>query len=268
MLLLHDNPIYIGRDLIKDLPSSISSLAVDSRPWFYCLDFSKFDASVNHYLVSIAWDIIKEMVEIEDSWELNVYNFCRQLFTNTPVVMPDGRLYIVRTGVPSGSFFTQLVDSIVNLILIYSLQLRFLGRTVKTYVLGDDSIFVLPDHQIDILEASTHLSQFGMTVNIEKSIITDEYCEVVFLGHNFYGSRVTRDEFTCLSLALFTEDEIRTPQETILRIASLLYDSGFNSHHMMILLQRLLTRFKIDWKHELLRPVSVQYPFVNIFKLC
>lgn len=266
MLLHNDNPIYIGRNLIKEMPASISLLASDASSWYYCLDFSKFDASVNRYLVDMAWLILKDMLILEDEWEVNVYNYCRRLFTNTPVVMPDGRLYIVKTGIPSGSFFTQMIDSIVNLILIYALQLRFMGTTVKTYVLGDDSIFATPKMFVTLQEATDFFAPFRMEVS-SKSVITNSFVDVIFLGHNFYGSRVSREEFTCLSLALFTEDEVKTPQETILRIASLLYDSGFNSHHMNILLQRLLNHYKIDWTNEILRPVSLQHPFTNLFVL-
>ena len=65
----------------------------------------------------------------------------------------------------------------------------------------------------------------------EKTIITEDIREIVFLGHNFYGSRVTRDDFTCSSLALFTEDPISDINLTILRLASLIYDCGYNSFY-------------------------------------
>lgn len=44
----------------------------------------------------------------------------------------------------------------------------------------------------------------------DKTIITQNFRDIIFLGHNFYGSKVTRDDFTYLSLSLHTEDEIPT----------------------------------------------------------
>lgn len=42
-----------------------------------------------------------------------------QHFINRPVVTPDDRMWLKRVGVPSGSYYTQLVDSIANLIATY-----------------------------------------------------------------------------------------------------------------------------------------------------
>lgn len=87
-------------------------------------------------------------------------------------------------------------------------------------VLGDDSLFVTPSPLCEAADIPPFFTKMGLTIS-DKTVITTNFSDIVFLGHNFYGARVTRDEFTCLSLALHTEDQIHAPQESILRIASL-----------------------------------------------
>lgn len=215
-LALFETPIFIGRDIHIEMPHAIIRLIGDTR-YTYCFDFSSFDATVCSYLISVAWDIIESLFEMDHHSSM-VYDLIRDLNSRSPVIMPAGRLYVVFKGVPSGSYSTQVVDSLVNLILVYAYQLRMFNRTLKTYVMGDDSIFVAEEH-CDIEDAANYFASFGMILNSEKSLITADRRQVIFLGHNFYGSRVTRGEFTCLLLALYTEHQPATPENTSIRIS-------------------------------------------------
>jgi hypothetical protein len=259
-----DTPIYIGRDLHKDLPFTIIRQLRDDNSVCYGLDFSAFDARMNSYLVEEAFNMIERHIQTTN---YQPFYYARNLFQRTPVVMPDGNLYIVKTGIPSGSMFTQLIGSITNLVLIYAVQLRFLGRIYETYVLGDDSLFAMEDALLDISEAADWLSSFGQVLNQEKTILTRKYSEIVFLGHNFYGSSVTRDDFTCLSLALFTEDDVLRPSDTAVRLSSLLYDSGCNSYYIYDTYKLLLSRHNIDWSRVIQRPVDRVPPFGKLLVL-
>lgn len=261
-----NTPIYIGRDLHKDMPYDIAKLLADKRE-ICCLDYSKFDAQVNAQLVSYAWDLIHELFNFDPESQV-VFDFIVELFKNTPILMPDGKLYVSCSGVPSGSYFTQIIDSIVNLIVIYAIQLKQFGTIVDTYVLGDDSIFPVPQGSAFDLQAASHYAQgFNMTVNADKSIIVTTYPEAHFLGHHFHGTKVTRDEFTCLSLALYTEDPVQHVSDTLIRLASLIYDCGFNSFGLLNLYRLLLEQHKLDWKQLATRPISTTPPFINLFNI-
>uniref|UniRef100_A0A8D8TS15 Genome polyprotein n=1 Tax=Cacopsylla melanoneura TaxID=428564 RepID=A0A8D8TS15_9HEMI len=229
--MLTDTPIYMGRDIHKDMPYDITRLNSDC-PFYYCLDFSKFDASICHGMVDFAWNFIKDLLVFENEFDYLIYNYCRTLFQNNPIIMPDGRLYIVSAGIPSGSYFTQLIDSIINLQLINMCMYQHCQQMFPIKVLGDDSIFATPESFATFEELHSFFEQFGLSLS-DKTVVTRNYLDIVFFGHNFYGSNVTRDEFTCLSLALHIDKEIAGPEETIIRIASLLYDCGFNSFSLM-----------------------------------
>nr|QIJ56918.1 RNA-directed RNA polymerase [Scaphoideus titanus-associated partiti-like virus 1] len=264
-LMLNDTPIYIGRDIHKDMPYVILK-AIQDGGTCYCIDFSKFDASACSGLVHIAWTILHELIVINDHVDRLVFDFCYSLFTNTPVIMPDGKLFIVRSGVPSGSYFTQLIDSIVNMLMINMLCYTTSVSFPSLKVLGDDSLFVTEVPIAELPEIGAFFAQFGLTIS-DKTVITENFSEIVFLGHNFYGSRVCRDEFTCLSLALYTEDPITSAVESVVRISSLLYDCGFNSFVLLNLYKRLLSTHHINWDLEAVRPASVHPPFVKLFVL-
>jgi CDP-diacylglycerol pyrophosphatase len=81
-----------------------------------------------------------------------------------------------------------------------------------------------------------------------------------FLGHNFYGSRVTQDDFTCLSLALFTEQPVTTAEESAIRLSSLIYDSGYNSFALLNIYKRLLNENNLNWSLAGQRPADCYHP--------
>lgn len=261
-LALNDTPIYIGRDIHLEMPAAIMRLTRDNH-LTCCLDFTSFDATVCSYLITQAWTILETLFIFNADSEI-AFDLIRDLNTNTPVIMPDGRLYEVTRGVPSGSYATQIIDSIVCLILISALQLKFFGHTVESYVMGDDSIFTFKEESLTLEQAANYFQTFGMTLSMDKSIITRHRSDVTFLGHNFYGSRVCRDEFTCLCLALFTETPTPDPESSALRIASLIYDSGYNSMVLFNIYKILLTTYHMDWSSHI-RPLSILPPFTLLY---
>lgn len=101
------NPIYIGRDLHRQIPDASRHLRILNRhttTWYY-LDFSGFDSSISSELIDYAWDILQSLLDLSRPIDQLVFDFSRTLFTHTPVVMPDGRLFVVHSGVPSGSYW-------------------------------------------------------------------------------------------------------------------------------------------------------------------
>jgi hypothetical protein len=266
-LILHESPILIGRDIHKDLPYDMISLIRDDRRIAIGIDFSGFDSSICRQLIRDAFDILEELFVIETRRHRLIWEYIKELFTHTLVVMPDGNMYKVLVGVPSGSAFTQIIDSVVNLIIIYALQIKFTNRTFETKVLGDDSITVVPPPAFDLEEARRFCLNTGMKLSIDKSFLTSNFSDILVLGHKFYGSRVTRDEFIVLSLALFTEDPVTNPYDSAIRIASLIVDSGYNSFILIRLYKRILSKFQLNWNLHPQRPADINVPFTTLFIL-
>lgn len=143
------------------------------------LDYSKFDATIPKNLLHVAFNIIKTWFS---EWDLSRIGFdiVEKYFIYTPIIMPNGHLYTGKNhGIPSGSYFTQVIGSIVNTILLGAL-LDELGESIcysSILVLGDDSIFPVKK-PTSILKMAQILSQYGVVINTEKSKFSEKY----FLG--------------------------------------------------------------------------------------
>ena len=111
------------------------------------LDYSKFDSTICSKLIKIAFRILKSLFGVFSEEDHKAWNRTMNFFLETTIVMPDGYLYVGKKhGVPSGSFFTQLIDSVVNAILIGAMSSRFkLGIHPRNFmILGDDALLGTP----------------------------------------------------------------------------------------------------------------------------
>jgi len=174
------SPMCFGRSKFK-IASDINFKVCTGEPGKipYALDFSGFDSTIPAQLIEKAFEILSTWFDLRDrerfGWEKIVH-----YFIHTPIVMPDGNLYVgKKCGVPSGSYFTQLIDSIVNVILIFAIS-RKLGFDLganSLLVLGDDSIFEA-DGSLSLHDIARALGSYGIKLNVEKSRIGQKH----FLG--------------------------------------------------------------------------------------
>jgi hypothetical protein len=172
----------------------------------YGLDFSGFDSSISARLVDMAFSILAKQVDwscsSKSDW-VKIENY----FIHTPILMPDGHVYTKHRGVPSGSYFTQMVDSVVNYFAIQYATIRLFGYAVhldKLLVLGDDSLFSLPN-AVSLERYKLVLAELGLTVNATKSVLALDDEPVHFLGHVWKHGLVDRDPFDIAKRMAFPE---------------------------------------------------------------
>nr|QIJ70094.1 RNA-dependent RNA polymerase [Whatley partiti-like virus] len=145
-----------------------------------CLDYSKYDTSISRTMIYQAFRILRTWFSDEDTKELG-WDTVVKYFVFTPIVMPNGHLYTGKNhGVPSGSYFTQMIDSIVNVALVYALKyacgLKFEDRSL--YVLGDD-VIVQVRTKVELKKWATWLAKHGITLHDDAKTVVGE---VHFLG--------------------------------------------------------------------------------------
>lgn len=157
-------------------------------------DFSKFDMNVPDWAIYCVFDMLKDMY-IPESYHRQM-DWVAWNFVNTQMLCPDGEIRFKVKGIPSGSYFTQIIGTLVNLLMQLSglacyVKTHFVGEPgVKDLVekvealisekgvymisaMGDDSIMFLSTGNTDTEGIATSMSQsiekiFGVKANIDK----------------------------------------------------------------------------------------------------
>jgi len=238
------------------------------------LDWSGFDTSISPRLIYAAFDILKSNVNF-DTWD-GIENSVEQktkwnrlwdnmvkYFINTPIIGPDGMAYRKTHGIPSGSWFTQLVGSIVNWILIKFMLLRILRphyedyegivNDIKIYVLGDDSLFgvrkdVAQKVDLDMLK-SIAAEVLQMKLNPDKSKMGSQD-DVKFLGFYVRNGHLYKDEVDYLCMMLYPESNNLGPNHTITRAIGIYITSGGFSSAVCTILEDLINTWGFHFEME------------------
>jgi hypothetical protein len=142
------------------------------------IDFSAYDASVGKELQQAAFNYVASLFQTSCSEDLE---YIAQRFNTIGIVTPDG-IWEKPHGVPSGSTFTNEVDSLAQFSVISNL-----GTVDEStmQIQGDDGAYAVWADSIE--ETFKGFEQHGLKVNEEKSVIADDY--VVYLQklyHNDY----------------------------------------------------------------------------------
>ena len=145
-------------------------MTADARRSKYILetDFSAFDATIPEFMIRDCFDILRAGFLLNEFDEL-AWDTMVNYFINTPILMPDGNVYITHRGVPSGSWFTNIIDSMVNLLSIFYAQDRSgVEGYVRAHVLGDDAI-IGTENPVDLKQWSRFASELGLCMSPDKS---------------------------------------------------------------------------------------------------
>lgn len=132
------------------------------------VDYSQFDASIDARLIRDCFDVLRDLFTLDEEGE-RAWSRVVEYFVNTPILMPDGNVYLTDRGVPSGSWFTNLIDSMVNYIATRYVYHR-MGRSDvwEAAILGDDAI-IGTKHSVDLTRLTALAAELGLTVSVEKS---------------------------------------------------------------------------------------------------
>lgn len=194
------------------------------------LDFSGFDATISPKLISAAFGILRSWFRPFTQMEELSWNRIVWYFIHTPILMPDGVVYQKHVGVPSGSFFTQMVDSIVNFIVLQYIRYRatsHFSRVENVLVLGDDSLCTWPNYP-SVAKLEKFAEELGMVLNGKKSHVTRFGEGFDFLGHHWRSALPHRGVRELAKRAIYPErrsgiDDSRLRQST--RVVSLAGDA-------------------------------------------
>lgn len=199
-------------------------ISLELRKWnkyfWLCLDFSQFDGTIPSWLIKDMFTILKQYFDKKHWW---ILDWICDKFINTTIIMPDGRIYQKHKGIPSGSYFTQIIGSMCNMqmILTYMYSLhgekiheemnmfdKRLSRNKKYYcfmVMGDDNI-VFTRTRINKKHLSTYMAHnFGVKVHPDKCDEGNHNSDPVFLKRRWTRDGAKRDLLEFLVQAVHPE---------------------------------------------------------------
>lgn len=184
-------------------PRQISSIITYMRQkygYFISLDYSHFDQSISDWLIYDAFDVVKSAFTSvdEELFRVIVDDFIHKNFVHS-----DGVLYS-RKGVPSGSMFTQIIDSVVNVLMVTT-YLNSFGTSGEMIVMGDDNLLYTKD-RISVEAIASYITKnFGVTVNPDKTSHNDSSCDPEFLSREWRYNGQWRESNTVISKMLYPE---------------------------------------------------------------
>lgn len=224
---------------------------VEASPVSFGTDVSTFDATVSAQLIRMIFDWMKSKFRLTCA-QLNEFDAVARYFINTPLWYQN-HVLLKRKGVPSGSFFTQLIDSVVNL----SYQLVIVERAVRRdcpgyimqverfsflRVLGDDSLVALDDwfsYHLSKSNFSYSCNSFlkdGISIHPEKGFYRLLYeprpQKGEFLGFtirwnsNARDWRFEKDSDLVLSQCVFPENAEKDPGLSYARLIGIKWSTG------------------------------------------
>jgi hypothetical protein len=156
----------VGPEQVDTRITELIKRARISNSLLLSIDFSSYDSTVKTSLQNGAFNYIKRLFQPEFNEEIH---FIQDRFNSIGLITPEG-IWRGPHGVPSGSTFTNEVDSIVQYLIA-----KTITSDDQFDIQGDDGVYVTDD-PITLKEA---FISYGLNVNDEKSYISDK--SVVYL---------------------------------------------------------------------------------------
>lgn len=161
-----------------DVDSAITEIIHKARAmnkFLVSADFSAFDASVGEILIICAFNYIKKLFQKQYHRDID---YIMDRFINIGLLTPSG-VFRGKHGIPSGSTFTNEVDSLVQYLVALSSEV--VDKDLLQ-IQGDDGVYVMNKEDFDSLIET--FTRAGLILNKDKSYLSQEY--VIYLRNLYH----------------------------------------------------------------------------------
>lgn len=199
---------YAGGKNPNDIARIISNYR-SKHQQYVSLDYSRYDQTISSWLIEDAFDIIKVCFKGLTHDEERLFDIVKHDFIHKDFVSGKNGLIHADKGVPSGSMFTQIIDSVVNLVMI---KTYLKSRDIKgdMIIMGDDNLLyysgspLTPQQFAD--DCANYISHnFGIKVNGDKSSKGTRFEDPEFLSRVWKNGGQWRHPRELISRMLYPE---------------------------------------------------------------
>jgi hypothetical protein len=223
-----------GHDHLRRVSASIPGAKV------LCSDISSFDAHVPGWVIRDIFSLMSDWFDFSkirsqdgSIWDVDPVSTARRwramvsYFVTTKIRLPDGLRFQKFGGVPSGSMFTNVIDTFVNAVQMRTCLRRLCGNPARDYYYGDDSVIFLFERQVlDLVDLEFELlSTFGAILSTAKTVFTNNIENVHWLGYYCRPDGPSRSPLFILASTMFPEREVVSPVDSCARLLGQLYST-------------------------------------------
>lgn len=131
---------------------------------FMSIDYSSFDQTISSWLIEDAFDVVRSAFDLTPG-QAREFHAVVDRFIHKDFILNEGIIHADK-GVPSGSMFTQIIDTIVNVIVVNT-YFNAIGKACKMIAMGDDNA-IFCDEGIKIEELASYISKnFGLIIKTD-----------------------------------------------------------------------------------------------------
>lgn len=148
-------------------------------------DYSKYDQSISMQLLEQGLETIINMLDVKDvyfnNYIRNYKKWFKENIVNSNYEIDDKIFLQPKGGMPSGTIWTSLLNSVINMIVIKESMKVMHIHNYKPVVYGDDHIIIIydelkKDKDVFISEYSGYIrSEFGLKLDPESSYMSEPH---------------------------------------------------------------------------------------------
>lgn len=201
---------YAGGKNTDQQRNIINQLKRSGYSGWISIDYSKYDQSISYWLIRDAFEVVKIGYTDDPYFDEQLFEIIVNDFIHKKIIRGDRKEIPVSKGVPSGSMFTQIIDSIVNKLMIMTFMKSQGIKKYEMFIMGDDNLIYLStdrDLKKDLLPCmeSYLMHNFRIEMNATKSSYGTVFDSPEFLSRRWDNDGEWRAPGILLAKLIFPE---------------------------------------------------------------